>query len=128
MNKVERGLLILAIVITVVLLVDTLGEILVPHSYWGLAPSEDKGVLTRIILYSLAGLLSFAVGVFLRRARRLLSTSLAIGGVYLLLCACNGGIFTTSYPKVRLAVTGATLIILIVLAAVGQPPADESRS
>jgi hypothetical protein len=127
MNKVERALLILAIVITVVLLVDTLGEILVPHSYWGLAPSEDKGVLTRIILYSLAGLLSFAVGVFLRRVRRLLSTSLAIGGVYLLLCACNGGIFTTSYSKVRLAVTGATLMILIVLAVVGQPPADESR-
>ncbi|MEI6085202.1 MAG: hypothetical protein WCS70_12990 [Verrucomicrobiota bacterium] len=128
MNKAERALLILAIVITVALFVDTLGDILVPHSYWGWNPSEDKGVLPRIILYSVAGVLSLAVGVFLRRVRRLLGTSLAIGGVHLLLCACNGGIFTTSFPKVRLAVTGATLIILIMLAVAGQPPAEEGRS
>lgn len=128
MNKAERALLILAIVITVVQFVDTLGDIIAPYSYWGWSPPNDAGVIPRIIIYSVAGLLSLAVGIFLRRVRRLLGSSLATAGVYLLLCACNGGIFTTAYPKVRLAVTGATLIILVVLAVKGQMPAEEHRS
>jgi hypothetical protein len=126
MNKAERVLLILGIVITVVQFVDLVGDIIAPYPYpWS---PESTGVIQRIIIYSIAGLLSLSVGIFIRRLRRLLGSSLAIGGVYLLLCACNGGLFTSAYPKVRLAVTGATLIILVVLALKAQTPAEDSTS
>ena len=117
MNRTQKVLLVIAIVISTVQVAALIVDISTParetaSPLQGFAAEAE--LRWRVYLASAVG--SLLLGFLLRRRRQLGGEAMIIAGVYLMILANNGGLFARGYEVPRLATSILTLTFLLLLA------------
>jgi hypothetical protein len=120
MNRTLQVLLVIAIVLSSVQVCALAVDLLEPQKtssdpLRGFASQAER----RWTVYSLSALGAVVLGFVLRRRYRLAGDAMLIAGVYLMLLANNGGLFSRGHEGYRLATSVLTLAFLLLLAVRG---------
>ena len=124
MNRPLRVLLVIAIVLSSVqvgaLIVDLLQTEEAAPNPLSTVASEAQ---LRWTVYSLSAIASLVLGFVFRKRHRLAGDAMVIAGIYLLLLANNGGLFSRGLETFRLVSSVLTLGFLLFVAIRAQGPA-----
>ena len=112
MQKTLRVLAVIAVVVSLVQVLDLVVEIIKPAESSDYMVSAAQQAKLHWIIYWPSGLVLLLVGAFTRKRAALLGSSLLIGGAYLMLLGNNGGIWAVGHHRGRLITSVVTLVLL----------------